>query len=201
MKPEMIVNIVTTIKNNKSYLSELDGVAGDGDHGLNMDKGLSLGLSRVSEEHDNSEAFRILADTVIVDIGGSMGPLYGTLFYALSDHFADKNENPTSLLNALDQSISEIEEFGARENDKTLLDVLYPCKRHLEKTINEGLQDKDILETLSNVALQAAENTKELEAKVGRAARLGERSIGHIDAGSMSCGLIISEISKSLMVI
>ena len=50
------------------------------------------------------------------------------------------------------------------------------------------------------MALQAAENTKELEANVGRAARLGERSIGHIDAGSMSCGLIISEIAKSLMV-
>lgn len=198
MKPEMITNIVKVIQDNKSFLSELDGVAGDGDHGLNMEKGLTLGLSRVSDGDSNAKGFEVLAETVMVDIGGSMGPLYGTLFYALSENLDKSGETPKALLESLKQAIREIEEFGAREFDKTILDVLYPAVRNLEKSIAFNKNEEELYTDLSNKAITAAKNTARMEAKIGRAARLGERSIGHIDAGAMSCGLIISEIAKAM---
>lgn len=197
----VIEKIVKIIQDNKEYLSELDGVAGDGDHGLNMEKGLTLALTRVDLDAPLSDQFDTLANTVIVDIGGSMGPLYGTLFYAFSDNLKDvQSVTPNHLLHSLSQAIEEIEEFGAKEKDKTLLDVLYPSKRYLESAINSNIPKNEIYKKLSKVALEAANETALLEAKIGRAARLGKRSIGHIDAGAMSCALILSEIAKSFRI-
>lgn len=76
----IILEISDNIHQNEKYLSELDGAAGDGDHGINMNKGFSLAKERIQTNMSFSEGLNILRKVLMEEIGGSMGPIYGTLF-------------------------------------------------------------------------------------------------------------------------
>lgn len=73
-------HLAQTIHANAAYLSQLDGAVGDGDHGINMDKGFSKARERIGEHTSLSEALRTLGNTLLGEIGGAMGPLYGSFF-------------------------------------------------------------------------------------------------------------------------
>jgi dihydroxyacetone kinase len=75
--------LIRSIEENRQFLSEIDGLIGDGDHGVNMSKGFSMAESRLTEE-GFSPAFETLGFTLLDDIGGSMGPLYGSIFLGMS---------------------------------------------------------------------------------------------------------------------
>src|SRR5690554_6148388 len=81
-KGQVIVErLISVIHENKSYLSEIDGAIGDGDHGINMDKGFTKAEKELSgKEMGLSEAMKSLGTILVEEIGGSMGPLYGTFF-------------------------------------------------------------------------------------------------------------------------
>ena len=77
----IVMNLVKTIQENKDYLSEVDGLIGDGDHGINMNKGFTICGERLKDTDTNlSESLRTLGRVLLTEIGGSMGPLYGTFF-------------------------------------------------------------------------------------------------------------------------
>ena len=76
----IVMDIIDAIKSNKNYLSDIDGLIGDGDHGINMNKGFSIAGQRISDDETFSSAMKILGDTLLLEIGGSMGPIYGTFF-------------------------------------------------------------------------------------------------------------------------
>lgn len=76
----IVLNIIDAVKSNKAYLSDIDGLIGDGDHGINMNKGFSIAESRISSDDSFHTAMKKLGDTLILEIGGSMGPIYGTFF-------------------------------------------------------------------------------------------------------------------------
>lgn len=80
----IVKEIIQAIHNNSVYLSEIDGETGDGDHGVNMNKGFLMADVRIKEDDSFSEALKKLGKTLVMDIGGSMGPIYGTLFSKLS---------------------------------------------------------------------------------------------------------------------
>lgn len=75
----VVLEIIEAIHENASYLSEIDGATGDGDHGVNMNKGFMMAKDRIEEGMDFAEALKILGRTLVMDIGGSMGPIYGTM--------------------------------------------------------------------------------------------------------------------------
>lgn len=82
----VLMRMVSGIKENKDYLGEIDGLIGDGDHGMNMNKGFSLFQQRFEKEtFDLSEGLRELGMILLNEIGGSMGPIYGTVFMAMAD--------------------------------------------------------------------------------------------------------------------
>ena len=82
---EIADGLIQTIQLNKDYLSEIDGKIGDGDHGINMNKGFTMCRERLEGQSPSvSEAFAIISQTLMEDIGGSMGPLYGVLFEGMS---------------------------------------------------------------------------------------------------------------------
>ena len=137
----VLMRMVSGIKENKDYLGEIDGLIGDGDHGMNMNKGFSLFQQRFEKEtFDLSEGLRELGMILLNEIGGSMGPIYGTVFMAMADEADGKDEITVSdLYQMLDQAKKELEELvGARTGDKTLMDTLTPAVAALEKAGQEG---------------------------------------------------------------
>ena len=197
----IVTDIINVIETNANYLSEIDGATGDGDHGINMKKGFLLAQTRLDPSMTLSVSLDVLGTTLIEDIGGSMGPLYGTFFLELSDSFdTDGAIDEQLVLVALSKSAEEIMDIaGAKEDDKTIIDTILPAIRGLKSEIDKGSKFSDCMLGLKNAALEGAENTKNMVARLGRASRLGERSRGHLDAGAVSCSLIISSMVDTLM--
>lgn len=198
----IVFDLVKTIDDNAGFLSEVDGAIGDGDHGINMRKGFDrfAELAREKEVQSASEAFQLLGTTLMTEIGGSMGPLYGSFFRAMGKTAA-KNaiidaQVFLAMLKAGAQSIMDIGE--ARRGDKTILDTLLPAIDAFEASNTSGAAFGESLKVMSVVAGESALATKNMIAKVGRAARLGERSRGVQDAGATSCALLLQSLAKSI---
>ena len=195
----VVERLVKTIQDNKEYLSEVDGAIGDGDHGINMNKGFTICGERIAEQDCSmSEAMETLGDILMSEIGGSMGPIYGTVFMEMGEtaHEEIALANFADMMNAAYEGLAEI--VDAREGDKTLMDVIIPAKDSLKKSVEEN---RDFAEALSECAAAAEagrDRTKDLVAKFGRASRLGERSRGILDAGATSCALIVKSLCESL---
>lgn len=132
------------------------------------------------------------------EIGGSMGPIYGTVFMAMADEADGKDEITVSdLYQMLDQAKKELEELvGARTGDKTLMDTLTPAVAALEKAGQEGADMQTALVQMKKAAESGRDSTKDMIAKFGRASRLGERSRGVLDAGAVSWLYPASELCR-----
>lgn len=196
----IVLDVIEAIHVNAGYLSEIDGATGDGDHGVNMNKGFLMAKDRINETMDFSEAIKVLGRTLIMDIGGSMGPIYGTMFSKLNK-VLKKEDNITkeTFLDALESATEGLMNLaGAKLGDKTLVDTIYPATQKYREALESGKDFAACLEALSLGAEEGKENTKNLVAKIGRAARLGERSKGFLDAGATSCCIILRTMAASI---
>ena len=197
----VVENLIAVIQENKSHLSEIDGLIGDGDHGINMNKGFTLCAERLEGQDANlSEALKTLGRVLLMEIGGSMGPLYGTFFNKMarrckSEEVVTKEVFGAMLQDALD-GVAEL--GGAKLGDKTLMDVLIPAVEAYNKALADGKNFKLCLEAMQEAAETGWHSTKDMVAKIGRASRLGERSRGVLDAGATSCNLIIQSLATSV---
>lgn len=197
----MVDALISTIQKNKEYLSEIDGAIGDGDHGVNMNKGFTMCAEALKDRQYNlSEGLAALSEILIDDIGGSMGPLYGMFFEALADESRDKEEITGDVFGKmLRQGLSRMEEIGnARCGDKCMLDTIVPAVEAFEQAQAQGKSFRDSLTQMKAAAKTGWESTKNMVAKVGRASRLGERSRGYLDAGATSSYLMLSSICDSI---
>jgi dihydroxyacetone kinase-like protein len=191
-----------TIEKEKGYLSELDGAIGDGDHGVNMAKCFREVKKKLAEgrESDFNSLFKNVGMVVLNSVGGAMGALYGTFFLKLAQEAGGKSElslgDLVAMLQAAERGILDIGK--AKAGDKTLIDTLTPAVRALEaaekssKTLTEALQD------FERAAEQGRQSTCDMLAKTGRASRLGNRTVGHIDAGATSCYFILRALASSV---
>lgn len=197
---KIVLNMIEVVKENRAYLSEVDGAIGDGDHGINMAKGFSMAGERIAAGSGFSEALKTLGRTLMMEIGGSMGPLYGGFFKAMAKAAGDAQEITAELLGQmLEAAYGEITRLGnATVGDKTLVDTLDPAIRAYKGAIDNGKSFSDALEAMRAAAEQGKESTRDLVAKVGRSARLGERSRGVLDAGATSCWLILDSMAGSI---
>lgn len=197
----IVEDMIKAIKDNTAYLSEVDGAIGDGDHGINMNKGFTLCEQSITGKSLSfTEALMVLGKTLLMDIGGSMGPLYGGFFKALSKAGANQEyiDGPV-FLNMLTAGVESVQSIGnARLGDKTLLDTLIPAKDGLKKSLDEGSTFKKALDVMIRSGEQGMLSTKEMVAKIGRAARLGERSRGVQDAGATSCYILLKAMGESI---
>lgn len=196
----IILEISDNIHQNEKYLSELDGAAGDGDHGVNMNKGFSLAKERIQTNMSFSEGLNILRKVLMEEIGGSMGPIYGTLFTKIYRTIKRENIITAELfLSALHNAVTGLMDLGgAKVGDKTLLDTLCPATEAFKKALENGNSFTECLAAMSVAAIKGKESTKLMVAKVGRASRLGERSRGHIDAGAASCCVILTSMADAI---
>ncbi len=198
----IVSDLIRTIQDNKDYLSEVDGAIGDGDHGVNMNKGFTLTAGKLAgKEASLTEALGILGKTLIMEIGGSMGPLYGTFFMELSKGCKEIEEiDKTVFGEMIEGALKGLQTFDkARVGDKTLMDTLVPAIDAYKAAIEAGKEFRDALYDLKAAAEKGKESTRDMVAKLGRASRLGERSRGILDAGATSCNLILQSMADTII--
>lgn len=197
----IVHNLIKVIQENKQYLSDIDGLIGDGDHGINMNKGFTLCAAELEKNPGNlSHGMSVLSKILMLKIGGSMGPLYGKFFQAIAKSTQDKIEitqtDFAAIMQAIVDNIQSISD--AKVGDKTLMDCLIPATEAFEKATIEGKSFIDSLDEMIVGAEAGRDSTKDLIAKLGRSARLGERSRGVLDAGSVSCCLILTSMADTI---
>ncbi len=190
-----------TIEAEKEYLSELDGAIGDGDHGVNMAKCFREVKKKLAESTfaDMNTLFNSVGMVVLNSVGGAMGALYGTFFLKMAQECAGKSELGLSDLVRMFQTAEQgILDIGkASPGDKTLLDTLAPAIKALEESEQEGQSLPQALANFEQAAKKGMQSTKDMMAKMGRASRLGERTIGHQDAGATSCYFILRSLASA----
>ena len=199
----IVLDLIATINDHRAYLSEIDGAIGDGDHGINMSKGFSQcgeALRAKSALPGLAEALDALAMTLLEGIGGSMGPLYGSFFLEMSAALAGKDTLDAQRFGeALSAGVAGVETVGsAKVGDKTLMDTLVPAREAFQAAVAGGADFSAALAAMIDAAERGWHSTKDLQARIGRAARLGERSIGVLDAGATSCFLILKTLGTSV---
>jgi dihydroxyacetone kinase phosphoprotein-dependent L subunit len=200
---QVVLDLIAVINENRAYLSEIDGAIGDGDHGINMSKGFMQCRDRLLESPTLpglAEGLDILAMTLLEGIGGSMGPLYGSFFMGLADGMAGQPHlDAKSFGQALALGVEGVSTVGdAKVGDKTLMDTLIPAREAYTAALDSGADFSAALTAMIAAAEKGWKSTKDLQARIGRAARLGERSIGVLDAGATSCFLILKTLGLSL---
>ena len=190
-----------TIETEKDYLSELDGAIGDGDHGVNMAKCFREVKKKLAETTatDMNTLFNDVGMVVLNSVGGAMGALYGTFFLKMAQESAGKKELGLDALVRIFQTAEQgILDIGkASLGDKTLLDTLAPAVRSLEQSAKDGLSLSDAMASFEQAAQKGMQSTTDMLAKMGRASRLGERTIGHQDAGATSCYFILRALASA----
>lgn len=195
----VLLGMVKAIQDNKAYLGEVDGLIGDGDHGMNMNKGFTAFENRFRDvDITFTKGLDELGTILLSEIGGSMGPIYGTIFMDAAEAGSDFDEigvmELSQMLRAGLEGLHGIVE--ARLGDKTLVDVLTPAVEVME---NSDLSLAETLINMKSVAEKGKESTKDMVAKFGRSSRLGERSRGVFDAGAVSCCIILNAIADGIL--
>ena len=197
----VVDRLILAIQDNKQYLSDIDGAIGDGDHGINMNKGFTLCREALDKQPGGfSYGLKTLGKILMMKIGGSMGPLYGKFFLSFGKTLETvpeigRDEFGQALKSALD-AIHAIS--PAQVGDKTLMDVLIPADEAYGQAIAEGRPFAEALEAMDAAARKGRDSTVDMVAKLGRSSRLGERSRGVMDAGSASCYLILHTMAETI---
>lgn len=195
--PSLILAATRTLIDHVDELTELDSAIGDGDHGLNMKRGALAIEARLGEWQGLSlnEALKAAGTTCMGTIGGSSGPVFGTLLVTLAKELPPA-PRAADIASALAASIAALTRLGKAEvGQKTLLDVLDPVQRLLAASDADA---PDLKARVRQCALDSAAATAGMDAIRGRASFLGERALGHVDPGSRSMALIIVAICDRL---
>jgi len=179
------------VETNKEQLTQLDAAVGDGDHGINMQRGMSAVLGKVDatgEEQDIGALLKTVGMTLVSTVGGAGGPLYGTLFLQMG----------TAVSGKLEAAVAGVQARGKAEpGDKTMIDALIPGRDALKAALAEGATFEDALRQSAEAAEQGMRDTVPLVARKGRASYLGERSAGHQDPGATSSHLLLEAAAET----
>jgi dihydroxyacetone kinase-like protein len=199
---QIINRISDEIEKNKEYLTSLDAAIGDGDHGLNMSKGFLAVKQKLKDDSGKNigETLKKVAMTLISNVGGASGPLYGTAFMKAAAEVSGKeNIDIEDFLRIMKAALQGIKMRGKAElGEKTMIDAIEPAIKVIEEGINLRLSTVKILFNAKESALKGAERTENIVATKGRASYLGERSIGHRDPGATSSYIIMNTIYEEI---
>jgi phosphoenolpyruvate---glycerone phosphotransferase subunit DhaL len=199
---DWIRRFASEIEASKDYLTQLDAAIGDGDHGINMNRGMSAVVDKVDAEageQDVGALLKTVGMTLVSTVGGAGGPLYGTLFLRMGTAVAGKSElGLDDWAAALDAGVAGVQDRGKAEpGDKTMIDALIPAREALKEALGGGATFSDALRRSAAAAEQGMQATVPLVARKGRASYLGERSAGHQDPGATSSHLLLEAAAET----
>jgi dihydroxyacetone kinase-like protein len=190
LRRRLIKTVAERVIAHAEELTSLDRAIGDGDHGINMKRGLQAVLADLDKlaEKPLGEALKAAGMQLVTKVGGAAGPLYGTLFMSLGKGLADIPDR-AQLAGAFRAAVDAVKARGKSDlGMKTMLDVLGP--------VVEAIEDGGdaVTAAVRQRAIDAVAATKPLQAIRGRASFLGERSKGHIDPGARSSQLMVEAV-------
>ena len=197
-----ITSIKTTINDHEAEVTELDRAIGDGDHVVNLQRGLAALIALDSElaTLDWSTALMKIGMTLMSTMGGASGSLFGTLFLSMGKASKNQEINLANFSEIFFQGVESVKQRGkAGLGEKTMLDTLIPVANCLQESVQNNDSLASALEKVKLVAVKGMKSTKDIIATKGRASFLGERAIGHIDAGARTSQLMICAIADILL--
>ena len=198
----VIDKMVDAMESQKEFLTELDNVIGDGDHGINMARGFGeINKKRdILAAMDVADMIKNVGMILVATVGGASGPLYGTAFMKAGTFLKGKEElSFDDFLEAFQYAIEGVMARGkAVEGEKTMLDAMLPAKRAMETEWQLTQDEKKSVEAGLTAAKEGVEYTKTIIATKGRASYLGERSIGHQDPGATSFTFLLEAIASQM---
>lgn len=191
----MIAAAAQQVMDRADELTALDQAIGDGDHGINMKRGCGEVLSQLDAiaARPTGEALKALGMALVMKIGGASGPLYGSLFMGMGKALGDRGATEALLPEIVSAGVDAVAARGkSRIGEKTMLDVLAPVR----DAISAG--GSNLAVRVREAAERGAAATIPMRATKGRAAFLGERSVGHMDPGARSSQIIVEALSPFL---
>jgi len=197
-----ITSAAEVIEAHRDHLTQLDAAIGDADHGINLDRGFAAALRALNARNGVAapatpgKILTVTGSTIISEVGGAAGPLYGMAFRRAGKSLGDATDVDLPALSAaLEAALAGVQQLGAaREGDKTMVDALAAATRAFSKAIAEGASQDAALSVLIEAASAAAVATIPMQALKGRASYLGPRSVGHEDPGAASTALILGAL-------
>jgi len=195
---------------NEVRFCELDAHAGDGDFGMSLAKGFKKLKSEWREilaKSDNIGSLLDACSMVIMEhCGGASGPIWGSAFRAAGKYANGKTKLTVSEFSGLvEAAVKGIQLTGERSfgrgavvGDKTLIDALVPAAESLKASAENRDDAKTALVRSAEAAVKGAKSTEKFPARMGRAAMVGDRSIGYPDAGAFALGVIFTEVAQAM---
>jgi phosphoenolpyruvate---glycerone phosphotransferase subunit DhaL len=195
-----LVRCRVVVERHAGYLTRLDTVLGDGDHGDNLVIGfraVEAILDDLPRETPPGELLRAVGHRLVAAVGGASGPLYGTAFLEAGQTAGDAPSlDPATLGPMLAAAADGIARRGrCTVGDKTILDALRPAADTFADASSSGRSPASAMAAAVRDAARGMRGTRPLVARRGLALRLGERSIGHLDPGAVSCVLLLRAIA------
>ena len=183
------------ITEQRAYLTDLDSAIGDADHGINMDRGMRAVCEKLDSARPGTadELFKAVGMTLVSNVGGASGPLYGTFFLRLGAACGPRDAiSVDDLAKAFRAGVEGLVARGRPElGDKTMYDSLQPALEALDAAAGEGRSAGDAFSAAWRAAVAGRDATIPMVARKGRASYLGERSAGHQDPGATSSALLL----------
>ena len=195
---EMIKQVALSIIDSEPLLTDADRNLGDGDHGLGMERGMKAVIEKIESSSFNqiSDVFKATGMAMMSSMGGASGALFGTLFRnggkVLDGAETLNSEGLKSFLIAANEGVKS--RGGASPGDKTMIDALEPAAQEASENISLPLFE--LIKLVAQAAERGKEESKDMIATMGRAKTLGERSLGHPDAGACSVAIILKSMSE-----
>lgn len=199
--PSLITTIQNTITENADEVTELDRAIGDGDHVINLQRGLDalIAIDDKLTALDWSAAFMKIGMTLMSTMGGASGSLFGTLFISMGKAAKGKELDLNTFSEIFLAGVESVKQRGKADiGEKTMLDTLIPVANGLVTDASNQVELDIALENIKRIAISGMESTKDMIATKGRASFLGERAIGHIDAGARTSQLMICTVADVL---
>jgi dihydroxyacetone kinase-like protein len=189
---ESLRRVADAMAEMRDELCRLDGVVGDGDHGLAMADGFAAGAKSAAAAAGGTlaDVANAAAKALLNAVGASSGPLYATALMRAGKAAGARPAMPLDQTRALIVAMNEgiVARGKAAEGERTMVDAWAPAAR----AAAEGASFADI----RAAAEAGAEATKGMIAAKGRTARLGERALGHIDPGAASAALVVAALTR-----
>jgi phosphoenolpyruvate---glycerone phosphotransferase subunit DhaL len=194
--PLLIEAISDTINQNAEAVTALDQAIGDGDHVINLQRGIQAVMNERDKLSDMDwiAAWQRIGMILMSTVGGASGSLLGTLFVSMSKAGRDKTLTPQTFAEIFNAGVAAVKQRGkADAGEKTMLDVLIPVANYLTAHAEQQTV-AELLANITNVAIAGVESTRDMIATKGRASFLEARTLGHIDAGAKTSQLMICAI-------
>jgi dihydroxyacetone kinase-like protein len=194
--------IETSVRAERDHLVQLDAAIGDGDHGINMNRGFEAVVQALAADNGSppGRLLIIAGRTLVSTVGGASGPLWGSALRSGGRVLGDETTfDAPQLVETLAAALASVKDLGtAALGDKTMVDALEPAVDTLRARVAEGAPLANALDEAAAAAEAGMRATIPLQARKGRASYLGERSVGHQDPGATSTALIMRALQRAV---